>query len=536
MSSSDGGIASTLTSTGGIQNLAVILPLLGTDQCSIQVSSGLTRRYLYAAATPLSIFGSLGVVSAGFKTFFACLSFRNIKGARILGNMGFKPEGENLSLIMVEVGVGENAGRYIIETRTDELIKELNIDKNRITGVSHKSAAWNVELIAMTALICTISIAPYIYLNQGASNLTKSTRWLFPVLRATGAFITTTLIQLLIQGRIITLSNKYVKRDQLLDSDDIEAAVGGTRRHQMDAYTWLLQCLLLIGLVLSVVGYAGCFSVVQNSRSNTGLVSWLSLEAGLSVIRLFIWAWNPTTDDAPPLEIILELDKYDHKSLPTCNKDNEEILRSKVLPLTRSRDFLKIITSFTGLIEPFSNPDLSLNYTLTQNRPSKEGVSDNEPESTEHHILGERTLYITIFDHKERATRVYTRHNEIDTFYSTKSDAPLRVVDFGHVPLEVEIDAEIDPKDDLIFSDSNNVHSLRRHHQSILENIHYRLGAGDVTGLCTIENSWTFKVEDTISKLQRLREEKNGDVWKMVVEKGKGKERNSDEKVIVSAH
>jgi hypothetical protein len=46
---------------------------------------------------------------------------------------------------MVEGGKGKNAGRYIIETRMDELIKELDIDKNRITGISYKSVAWNVK-------------------------------------------------------------------------------------------------------------------------------------------------------------------------------------------------------------------------------------------------------------------------------------------------------------------------------------------------------------------------------------------------------
>jgi hypothetical protein len=137
MTSSDGGIGSTLTS--GIQDIAAILPLLGTEQCSVQVSSALTRGYLYAAATPMSIFGSLGVVTAGFKTLFACFSFGKFEGAKILWNMGFEPQGENLSLIMVEAGKGKkNTGRYIIETRIDQLIKELNIDKNRITGVSHK--------------------------------------------------------------------------------------------------------------------------------------------------------------------------------------------------------------------------------------------------------------------------------------------------------------------------------------------------------------------------------------------------------------
>jgi hypothetical protein len=532
MSSGGGGIGSTLT--GGIQDVAAILPLLGTEQCSVQVSSALTRGYLYAAASPMSIFGSLGVVTAGFKTLVACFSFGDIEGAKVLGNMGFEPQGENLSLIMVEAGKGKNTGRYIIETRMDELIKELNIDKDRITGVSHKSAAWNVKMMATTALLCTFSIAPYIYLNMSPNHLTKSTTWVFPVLRATGGFITATLIQLLIQRRITTLSDQYlVKRDPLpLPNPDVEAVVepGNTKKHQMDARTWLLLSLLLIGLVGSVVGYVGCFSVVQNSKSNSGPVSWLCLEVGLSVMRLAIWAWNPTRDDAPPLEIILELDKYEHKPLPTCNKDNEEILRYKVLPLTRARDFLKIITSFAGLIQPFSNPDLSLYYTLTRKRPSKKSVpADNESENAEKHKLGESTLYITVFDHKERTTRVYIRDNGIDIFYSTKSDAP--IVDVGHFLLEVEIDVEIDPKGDPVSNDSNNLDSLRKHYRSILEHIQYRLGAGDaVTRPYAIENSWTMKAEDTISTLQR--EEENGDNWKTVVENGKEAERNEESLLI----
>ena len=49
----------------------------------------------------------------------------------------------------------------------DGFIKELNIDKNRITGVSHKSAAWNAKMMATTALLCVLSITPYIYINLG---------------------------------------------------------------------------------------------------------------------------------------------------------------------------------------------------------------------------------------------------------------------------------------------------------------------------------------------------------------------------------
>ena len=442
------------------------------------------------------------MVSAGFKTLIACFAYGDIEGAKILGNMGFEPQGENLSLIMVEGGKGEDKGRYIIENRIDVLIDELNIDKNRITGISHKSAAWNIKMMATTALLYALSITPYIYINllTNKLDLKRGTIWVFPVLRSTGGFITTVLVQLLIQRRITTISDQYLVKG------DVEAAQAvETKKYQMDARTWPLLFLLLIGLLASLVGYVGCFSIVQNSASSLGPVSWLCLEVGLSVVRLAIWAWNPTGDDAPPLEINLELDKYE--PLPTCNKDNKEILKYEVLPLTRARDFLKSITSFVGLIKPFSNPDLSLYYTLTRNRLLKYSgfgwVEDNGPWDAERHKLGERTLYITVFDHKERTTRVYTRDNKVETFYSTISDAPL--VDVGHHLLEVEIDAKIDSKGDPVFSDSNILDSLREHHRSILEHIRYRLGAGDVTKTYAIENTWTMKAEDTISTFHRLR-------------------------------
>ena len=524
MSSGSGGIGSTLT--GGIQDIAAFLPLLGTEQCAIHVSSALTRGYLYAASAPMSIFGSLGVVSAGFRTLVACFAFGDIEGAKILANMGFEPQGENLSLIMIEGGKVENKGRYIIENRIDAMIDELNIDRNRITGISHKSFGWNIKMMAMTALLCALSIAPYIYINLRANHLDlkRGTIWVFPILRSTGGFITTVLIQLLIQRRITTISDQYlVKRDQLSVGDgDVEAARAvEKKKYQMDARTWPLLFLILIGLLASVVGYVGCFSIVQNSASTYGPISWLCLEVGLSVVRLAIWASNPKSDDAPPLEINLELDKYE--PLPTCNKDNKEMLRYKVLPLTRARDFLKSVTSFVGLIKPFTNPDLSLYYTLTRKRAYKEPVSRcdhwDEPWDAERYKPGERSLYITVFDHKERTTRVYTRDDEVDTFYSTKSDAPH--VDVGHFILEVEIDAKIDSKVDPVCSDSNNLDSLREHHRSILEHIQDRLGAGDITKTYAIENSWTMKVEDTISTLQRLREGN----CEAVVEKGREEER-----------
>ena len=159
---------------------------------------------------------------------------------------------------------------------------------------------------------------------------------------------------------------------------------------------------------------------------------------------------------------------------------------------------------------------------MTRNWDNKPENSENESENSENHKLGERTLYITVFDHKERTTRVYTRDDGVETIYSTKTDAP--IVDVGHHLLEVEIEANIDPKGDPVCSDSNYLDSLRKHHRSILEHIQYRLGAGDVTKTYAVKNSWTMKAEDTISTLHRLREG-NGEA---LVERGREEERTEE--------
>jgi hypothetical protein len=132
------GITFGATITGGIPNIAGLLPLLGMQWCEEHIGSALTKVYLYAAATPMSIFGSLGVGRAGFKTLIACMPGRTwsaATGAAILANMGFEPKGINLSLVMINKD--DKGRRHLAEIRLDELAKELRIDKSRVT-VSHK--------------------------------------------------------------------------------------------------------------------------------------------------------------------------------------------------------------------------------------------------------------------------------------------------------------------------------------------------------------------------------------------------------------
>jgi hypothetical protein len=202
-------IAGTLAS--GIQDIAALLPLLGTDQWEDHVSSALTKGYLYAAASPMSLFGSLGLARAGIKTFFAsfCINKWNIVGARTLSNMGFRSHGTNLPLIMVDAR--DKAGRYLVETRLDDLVEELHIDKTKIEGVSHKTTRWNITMISLTGTLCLLAMFPYIFLNlKTTSSFPQHTRWTFPALRAAGGFLTSTTMQLIIQRRISTLTRKWI--------------------------------------------------------------------------------------------------------------------------------------------------------------------------------------------------------------------------------------------------------------------------------------------------------------------------------------
>jgi hypothetical protein len=206
------------TLTGGIQDIAALLPLLGTEECE----SALTNGYLYAAASPMSLFGSLGIALAGFKAFLAGVNFPihkwNLNGAEVLSYLGFQPQGTNLSLIMADP---DKQGRYVVESRLDKFLEELHLDNTEIHRVRHQTKRWSFLMIAATAFTSSLSMLPYVYLNTGAeSNLSPLTRWSFPALRAVGGFLTTTMMPLVIQRRIISiLENKLSERHKCRTND-----------------------------------------------------------------------------------------------------------------------------------------------------------------------------------------------------------------------------------------------------------------------------------------------------------------------------
>ena len=243
------------TLTGGIQDISALLPLLGTEQCEKHVGSALEGGFLYAAATPLSLFGSLGIVKAGISVLVASISipkpslslplsfseswFEHISipipslkftplpklssrrrwyrkpslkfpisfttsgrlwcGARVLNNAGFKLAGKVAPLI------GMDEKRYKAESRLIEILKEKHIDTPEKLSIQWRSTQWNIYLVISTIVAALISGVPYLYLLLKDPPSTIHSPWVFPFLRTVGSCLATVCCQFLIQSRVISL-------------------------------------------------------------------------------------------------------------------------------------------------------------------------------------------------------------------------------------------------------------------------------------------------------------------------------------------
>ncbi|KAL0947877.1 hypothetical protein HGRIS_010512 [Hohenbuehelia grisea] len=522
------------TISGGIQDIAALLPLLGTEQCEEHVGSALADGYLYAAVAPLSIFGSLGIVRAGGKALLASVNLRwrgmSFVGAEKLQHAGFGPAGKSLRQILWD---GANK-RHVAETELIEKLEKLHIREVDKLSVKAKRKRWNWSMIGASVIV-VFSITPYIYFFIKQHDFLHG---FFPLARSFGSLITAIATQFIIQVRLLEIIKRrivfmtidnFIREEEFrngfpppskwagfeaqewnvhapsesallhleayLYTKDVERQTSSTGRKQAKEDTrkqhlslqqkldikgaldkakenqclpcesrWELhiaQALSVIGILLSIVGYAGCFSLVKGSP---GSYIWLGLEVFLALVRMGIWTWNPGWDDDTSLEFSLAL--APHSPLPTCNKFSEELDEDKILPLARSREFLAEMTSFTGLLEPLENlgEGIALYYSVTW--CEKEQI---------------RMLYVLVFDYKEKTSRrfIYPDDHRADrrarrtwhpaTIKGLKDDTEHSV---DHV--EAELDAEkqsTDGKNWHVTKDPDFIRSLEAHCESILRGL-----------------------------------------------------------------
>ncbi|KAL0060365.1 hypothetical protein AAF712_012871 [Marasmius tenuissimus] len=312
------------TISNGIQNIAAILPLLGTDQCERHVGEALLNGYLYAAATPLSIFGSLGIVKVSFATLLAITRTKLFDGGGWLHDAGFSTTGLVASMITLQRGTK----RYGAEAHLERLMKEEHIGDPEIIKHIHWSGwkragdldtlgterlrrqlSWNAYLILTSAVASGLAILPYIYLAihyQGSIPW-----WLFPSLRSFGSFFSSGLRLMKDRaGKPLSNGEKHMPLEERIEElerreqqqqrpndEEAQHPVAPAALLPVVPMLAMLRVSLALGMVMIVAGYVGCFNLVSQTRAKGGPYAWLAAEAVLSVGRMIVWGLNPRWDE-----------------------------------------------------------------------------------------------------------------------------------------------------------------------------------------------------------------------------------------------
>jgi hypothetical protein len=400
------------TVSSGIQDVSAILPLLGTEQCERHVGSALCGGgkggYLYAAVTPLSIFGSLGTAKAAFGIM---VSSYPLHGSRILRQMGFELKGDAAAMIAA------TGDRYLAESRLLALLQAHFVRSAQHLsavpaetaprllgnlGISHPAfCLWNLKLLIFSLVAALLGVGPYLHfsIQHHTSSLPRSLA--FPLLRVIGGLLCVFPAQLMIQHRLLVILQQRILfqriNDLVVDRHDVKLpakwkdsfpseealtslcefletslaeetpfaqivlaamddkiAPGNVTEklkcHITDSwYATILRVLLLIGFLLTLVGYVGCFTIIQDSKSTpSDTYLWLGLEAFLSLVRMMVWGWNPGWDDSDGITLALTKPKDN----PFRSITIHETGKSQDLDIMDETDFWEKMTAYCGLSDP----------------------------------------------------------------------------------------------------------------------------------------------------------------------------------------
>ncbi|KAJ7461219.1 hypothetical protein FB451DRAFT_490690 [Mycena latifolia] len=397
------------TVSSGIQDISAILSLLGTEQCELHVGSALRGGggggYLYAAITPVSIFGSLGPAKAAFSIMLVGLPFI---GARTLQHMGFETKGDAIAVTMLD------GDRYEAETRLLKLLKKhyirsaqnLSLERPAVPFHLIPLRPWNLWLLMASLLVACLGVTPYLHFSIRHHTSFPALTLFFPFSRVIGGLLCVFPGQLILQYRIEMILkqrilfkgfNDLLKEQNLkipthlidpwdesvasekclsslrafLETNEAQntgpfveclaqilglppASTPQEVAKKMKSFTantwsWLaMLSALLLGFLMSIVGYVGCFTIVQNSLTPSDTYIWLGLEATLAMIRLFIWASNPPWDDSDG--ILLKLTPNKNVPLPAA-KPISVLVKENWVPSFKIVDhtqFWEGLTLFSG--------------------------------------------------------------------------------------------------------------------------------------------------------------------------------------------
>ncbi|KAF9068377.1 hypothetical protein BDP27DRAFT_1448414 [Rhodocollybia butyracea] len=415
------------TFTSGIQDIPASLPTLGTDQRKSHVGAASDGGHPHATATPLSMFGCLGIVQASVGILLTSASSLT---ARMVRDAGFTLEGSTASLI-ARTPRGSPV-KFAVETRFKELREQYGLEDAELE--LEQSFEWNTLLLITTFCLSFLGFTPYIPIVISDRSFSPVTVWIFPWLRIIGSAVCVTAAQFAIQCRIIVIlrsTRQLSGKPPISDPEKAPSIPLRSRKKDRDTlYLIISQLFLILGIIATVIGYLGCFTLVQNTNSLNAIL-WLSLEATLCLLRVLIWGWNPHCDENTKVTVRLSLS--DIQPGPTTAPSYHDI---------------------QGPVERFTEPDIVIYYTL----------------------LHEDTNYIlltTVLNLETRSIFVVETKDSILSFSSMNDPSPAYVASF--VPshstgiIQVQCSTELFyPKDNI---QSTGLENIRKHSSQLIRPI-----------------------------------------------------------------
>ncbi|KAK7023531.1 hypothetical protein VNI00_016682 [Paramarasmius palmivorus] len=400
--------------SGGIQNVSALLPLLGTEQCERHTGSALEKGWLYASATVLSLFGCLGIAKVGVATLLATLVIGPFYGMKWLSDAGFSTRGSVSSMVTLD----RETGQYGAEAALKKLLKDKHIDDvNSVKGVSF-STVKKVEAASIKArgdgLTESLRVMKLRMIRRIHRIVEMSLVWMQAEKKhGLEADQSKDVLERRICNRIDLQSkpNSWRWRRSSKPPSDAERAIGEVNSPVFPFFNdslsslsplssmqpepknslpiedsevqrlcdllktdWGLlldQIIIFVSIPMIVAGYVGCFSLVGQSEATGAPYLWLGLESVLSIIRMFLWGWNPGWDEGTGLTLSLKLKETENifpRVTSPCHAEELGLTGEKSLHtfiLQTEADFLRSAAACIGPLQRFeSSAPIALFYSI----------------------------------------------------------------------------------------------------------------------------------------------------------------------------
>ncbi|CAO3703496.1 unnamed protein product [Rhizopus stolonifer] len=298
MSDDSDSFGSTLAD--GIQDVAAIVGILGTEMCDDNAGMALQKGYMFPAACATSMFGILGLAKSLLKLYVP---------KKIAENMG-------LDLSKFD--------KYVVDKKTEDVLMTISEDYAKglkLRGATVRLQADNLDVywLLMSFLSCfclsCLNFIPYLSHYYHTPELTDvHYPLLLTVSSIFASFVCCLDAAMMLSGYHRLYSMKKVWSFLLKPN------------YWGNWYTWWTCCIFgILSIIGSVISYIGSYMIIQQ-MSTADTYIWLVLELLLCVLRLFIWSWNTKTDDIGCVRLFLEMD-ISEEALIKVLSENAEVLR-----------------------------------------------------------------------------------------------------------------------------------------------------------------------------------------------------------------